>query len=319
MGTSWSTAAAQNEQDSMEDHRCYIKSPVTRTAYEWHLNDLDNAALKKAKRIHSYYEKLHKPRHWLIAFFLRSSKIVSDSVNAIQRGYLDHISAAKRRDIGKDIDEYFKIAGESNDPTFVLRAYSKSKEFTKKMNGDMAKNTYHELTLYCTPLNCNVLARTQDGIQAFITILFHHRLDEQRCVNNITVYRGFAIDSECVLKGYETGAIIITTTFLSTSNDLEVAALFRNSGEDSTKPNQIFLLCTYKIHNYRRTALNMAGISQYPEENEVLIYPYVPFRIISYVKKRIEETGKQQVDVELEEIGDDYCDAPNGVPCTCDI
>ncbi|CAF3353463.1 unnamed protein product [Rotaria socialis] len=306
MGASWSTAT-QNEQDSMEDHRCYIKSPVNRTAYEWHLNDLDNGALKKAKKIHSYYEKLHKPRHWLIAYILRSSLIVRDSVDAIKRGYLDHLSPAKHRDIGKVIDENFKNASESNDPTFVLRAYSQSSEFTKQINGDMAKNTYHELTLYCTPLNCNVLARTQDGIQAFITILFHPRLDEQLCINNMTVYRGFAIDSDSVLKGYETGAIIITATFLSTSKDLEVAAIFRDSGEDSTKPNQIFLLCTYKIHHYRRTALNMAGISQYPEENEVLIYPYVPFRILSYIKKTHEPTGKQQVDVELEEIGDD-CD-----------
>ena len=67
MGARWSPAAAQNEQDSMEDNRCYIKSRVKSTAYEWHLNDLDNTALKKAKKIHSYYKNLHKSRHWLVS------------------------------------------------------------------------------------------------------------------------------------------------------------------------------------------------------------------------------------------------------------
>jgi hypothetical protein len=37
------------------------------TAYEWHLNDLDNTALKRAEKMHSYYEKLHAPRHWLVS------------------------------------------------------------------------------------------------------------------------------------------------------------------------------------------------------------------------------------------------------------
>jgi hypothetical protein len=234
--------------------------------------------------------------------------IVRDSAYAIQRGYLDNICPAKRHDISKEIDSDFEAAGEHNDPTFVLRAYSQSKEFTKQINSDMAKNTYHELTLYCTPLNCNVLARTQDGIQAFITILFHPRLNEQLPTGNLTVYRGFAIDSENVLKGYEADATIITTTFLSTSKELTVAKFFMEADSDSTKLNQILLLCTYKLHNYRRTAVDMAGISQFAEEEEVLIYPYVPFRILCYVKKTNEQTGRQQIEVELEEIGNDQND-----------
>ncbi|UJR19415.1 hypothetical protein I4U23_022545 [Adineta vaga] len=81
----------------------------------------------------------------------------------------------------------------------------------------MAKNTYHELILYCTPLNCNVLACTQDGIQAFITILFHLEVNEYKCDRDITVHRDVVLDDECVLEGSKEGAIIITTIFLSTS------------------------------------------------------------------------------------------------------
>ena len=172
----------------------------------------------------------------------------------------------------------------------------------------MAKNTYHELTLYCTPLNCNVLAHTQDGIQAFTTIMFHPKLNEYLCNRDVTVYRGFVIDSESLLEGYEEGATIITTTFLSTSTNLNVAKLFRDSGFDPIKINQISLLCTYHLHNYRRTALDMEKISQFRHEKEILIYPYVPFRILSFTKKIIKQTGEQQIEIDLEEIGDDEND-----------
>lgn len=67
MGASWSTETVQNEEDSTREHRCYINSPVKKTAYEWHLNDPDNLALNKAKKLHAYYENLHKPRHWLVS------------------------------------------------------------------------------------------------------------------------------------------------------------------------------------------------------------------------------------------------------------
>jgi hypothetical protein len=234
--------------------------------------------------------------------------IVKDSVYAIQKGYLDDIGIDKRRNIWKEIGDDFGTAAETNEPKFVLQAYSRSKLFSKQINGDMAKNTYHELTLYCTPLNCNVLARTQDAIEAFITILFHPNLKKYLSNGDVTVYRGSVIDSESVLEGYQKDATIITTTFLSTSKDLDVAEMFRDSGSDPTKASQISLLCKYNLHNYQRTALDMKTISQFPVEEEVLIYPYVPFRILSFTKKIIEQTGRQQIEVDLEEIGDDTND-----------
>ena len=52
----------------------------------------------------------------------------------------------------------------------------------------------------------------------------------------------------------------------------------------------------------------MKIFSQYLDEEEALIYPYVPFRILSFTKKIIEQTGRQQIEVELKEIGDDEND-----------
>jgi hypothetical protein len=67
MGLNWSTVPAENEPDPMKDHRCYTNAPVKRTAYEWHLNDPNNSALKKTKKFRSYYENLHAPRHRLVS------------------------------------------------------------------------------------------------------------------------------------------------------------------------------------------------------------------------------------------------------------
>jgi hypothetical protein len=244
-----------------------------------------------------------------LELLLRSSAIVKDSVYAIQKGYLDDIDMTKDLNTWNGIIDDFKTAEKHNDPMLVLRAYSRSQLFSKLINGDMAKNTHHEFTLYCTPLNCNVLARTHDGIKAFITIMFHPELRAYLCDGDVTVYRGSVIDSESLLKGYEKNAIIISTTFLSTSENLTVAKKYDGSDSGVTETRQISLLCKYKIHNYnyRRTALKMKIFSQFPDEEEVLIYPYVPFRILSFTKKIIKQTEKLQIEVDLEEIGDNEC------------
>ncbi len=57
----------------------------------------------------------------------------------------------KSNDISKEIIKDFEIVGETNEPARVLRTYSRLQSLTERINGDMAKNNYHEheLTLYC--------------------------------------------------------------------------------------------------------------------------------------------------------------------------
>jgi hypothetical protein len=102
------------------------------------------------------------------------------------------------------------------------------------------------------------------------------------------------------VEGYDNESTIITTTFLSTSKSIQVAESF--SGVDPNKTSQISLLCRYKIHNCRRTALEMKTFSALRDEEEVLIYPYVPFRIMSFTKTTLEPTGHKRIEVDLEEI-----------------
>ncbi|CAF4001238.1 unnamed protein product [Adineta steineri] len=289
--------------DFITDNECYINCPKKRTAYEWHLNDRNDFALKKAKKFRLQYQKLYVTRHWLVTVLLRLNTTVNDLVYAIRKGYLDDINMLADPTVWEGIIEDLKTASAEDEPMYILRAYTRSQTFSKQINSDMAKDTYHELKLYCTPLNCNVLARTQDGIQAFVAILFHPKLDKYLSKGNFNVYRGSIIDNASVLEGYENGSIIITTTFLSTSKDLAVAEVFADP--DSKQTNQISLLCEYNIHNYRRTALEMKPISNKPYEEEVLIYPYVPFQIRSFNRKIMEQTGNERIEVVLEEIDDD--------------
>ena len=154
---------------------------------------------------------------------------MKDLADAILTGYLEDIDMSKDLRAQAGIVQAFKTASSDDEPKHILTAYSRSATFTKRINNDMAKNTYHQLTLYCTPLNCRILARTQDGIQAFIALLFHRSLDQYLCEGDVTLYRGFLLDNEIVLEGYENGSTIISTTFLSTSETQLVAEIFSGS------------------------------------------------------------------------------------------
>jgi hypothetical protein len=122
------------------------------------------------------------------------------------------------------------------------------------------------------------------------------------CKGDVTLHRGSVLENGSVLNGYEKGSIIITSTFLSSSKNLLLAEVFSNP--DSRKTGQISLLCKYEIHNYRHTELEMDKISQYPDEEEILIYPYVPFRILSFEIIIIDSTGNERIEVCFGEVAE---------------
>ncbi|UJR12387.1 hypothetical protein I4U23_016564 [Adineta vaga] len=279
------------------NNQCYINCPVLKTVYEWHLNDEYTSALKKAERFRLYYEELYRKRHWLIKILFRSNATIKDSVYAFKKGYLDYIDKSEDINTWKEILNKLKFASENEDSKSVVSAYTCSQKFGEIIKKDMARNTFHEFTLYCTSLNCTVLACTQDGIQAFLAIMFHPSLDKFVCEGHFTVYRGAVIDDLKLLEGYKNGSIIITTTFLSTSTNPNVSNMFKD--RNFNNPNEISVSCTYLLHNHRHTALNISSISAFSIEGEILLYPYVPFRIISF-EKHLE---RKQINVVLEEIG----------------
>jgi hypothetical protein len=127
------------------------------------------------------------------------------------------------------------------------------------------------------------LAQTQEYTEAFTRILFHPKLDKY-LVHNRAVYRGAVLKAEKFVDDYKQDAIIITTTFLSTSINCAVAEAF--SAVSPGDMNKISLFCTYNIKDtHHHTALDLRNISSHPEEEEILILRYVPFKIRSVERK----------------------------------
>ncbi|CAF1217914.1 unnamed protein product [Adineta ricciae] len=261
------------------ENQCYIGCNPVKIAYEWHLNDKHGSAMRKSERLHLHYTELYRKRHKLIEVFFQPRVTIKDLIHALKKGYLYYVYNREAPNSSNIILECFDFASEYDDIRYILFAYTCPTAFSKIINTNMAKNTYHELRLYCTPLNCIVLAHTQDGIQVFLSLMYHPSLDQFVCKCPLTVYRGAVIHNpKLLLEGYENGSTIITTTFLSTSLENDVADIY--SQRNLADSNEVSLFCTYHLHNERRrTALNLTEISKFSDENEILIYPYVPFQI----------------------------------------
>jgi len=230
---------------------------------EWHLNIDDNDnAIKIAETFHQDFKKLNL------------SPDMKDEIDTICQTFSEFKLPKKTWD---QIKSNFMQAREDKDPSLIIRADTMDQQFTSRINNDLAANTYHSLILYCTVLNCPILAQTQAYTEAITSIFFHPKLDKL-LVREKTVYRGAVLEDKKLIANYKKDATIITTTFLSTSTERWVAERWCNTPSD----NQISILGTYNIKNiHRRTALNLGKSSQFPDEEEVLILRYVPFTITS--------------------------------------
>jgi hypothetical protein len=231
---------------------------------EWHLNiDKNDNAIKIAEEFHKDFQKL------------KLSSSIAAQVDTIEETFLKFMPKTDKN--WKEIRNYFEEARKQNNPELIIKAYTSHKLFTEHLNKHSAANTYHGLKLYCTLLNCPILAQTQEYTEAFTKILFHPKL-EIFLVRKGTVYRGMSLTNKKLVDNYTEGATIITTTLLSTSTDPEVAEFFLASApEDAIK-----VFCTYNINNtYRHTALDLKNLSVYRNEKEILILRHAPFTIKS--------------------------------------
>ena len=190
-----------------------------------------------------------------------------------------------KNDEWNKIRDHFKQARLEDSPLPILKAYTMTQEFSSRLNKHSAANTYHALQLYCTLLNCPILAQTQEYTEAITSILFHPKLEEF-LVRMKTVYRGIVLKDKKLVANYKEGATIITTTFLSTSTNPEVADFFGMAALE----DMVSIFCIYNISNTcRRTALDLSKITNFEDEQEILILRYVPFTI-----KSIERTDDGQ-------------------------
>jgi hypothetical protein len=233
---------------------------------EWHLNiDKNDNAIKIAEKFHRDFKKL-KP-----------SSSITREIDTIQETFLKFLPT-DHNDWNK-IRNYFKQARKEDSPIPVIQAYTLDQDLTKRLNKHSAVNTYHALKLYCTLLNCPVLAQTQEYTEAITRIFFHPKL-EKFLVRKREVYRGTVLEDNKLIANYKEGATIITTTFLSTTTDRAVAESY--SAVPDGDMNKISVFCTYNINNtHRYTALDVRKMGIFNADGEIIILRYVPFTIRS--------------------------------------
>ena len=148
----------------------------------------------------------------------------------------------------------------------------------------MARNVIHDLKNGCSKFSCDCLYSTEDGTKSITNILLHHP-NFQKLSFRGEVYRGIVV-SQNALDHYKVGSCIITTTFLSTSKNPEVAQIFCGKGELSSTTHSFF--CIYEILNDDRTALNILNISEFEDEYEVLILPSSYFPIAKFERTKFD-------------------------------
>lgn len=239
-----------------------IKWPV------WYLNlETSDKALEIAKGFHKKFEKL------------KFSSSIAVYLFPVKEAFSALLGPSKELD---QVEALLEEACKKNDPKLIIKTYTLQQKFSHHLHKHSAANTFHSLKLYCTLLNCPILAYTQQYTEAFTSILFHPKLDEF-LVRNKTVYRGLTIKNDASISKYEQNDIIITTTLLSTSKNREVAECFASTSRE----NEISVFHTYNIHGTtRRTALDIETISKHPHEEEVLILRFIPFLVKSIIYKK---------------------------------
>ncbi|CAF3885246.1 unnamed protein product [Adineta steineri] len=91
-----------------------------------------------------------------------------------------------------------------------------------------------------------------------------------------TSYRGMIINNDN-FQQYKIGKQILIKTLLSTSKHIRIASQFCKINKKTN--DQLNVICVYEICT-SKSALDIEDISEFPDDQEVLILPYSRFEII---------------------------------------
>lgn len=218
-------------------------------------------------------------------------------VNEIDTGYIDNINFdLDKIDQKTLIKNYMKQAIENNDPLPIVRAYTEKTRFVTKLNEDLATNG-SDFRFQISFAMMNTIFSDSDppkgfGHYIFVAILsHHHKLKQYRHYTGIT-YRGMNV-KKSDLDQYEEGKLILTRTFLSSSINQQIANNFLIDNSMNLIGNHR-VICIYHIRN-PTTTLDLHTISTYPNENEILIMPFMVFKITN-IKRNLDDITYIELD-----------------------
>ncbi|CAF3979674.1 unnamed protein product [Adineta steineri] len=179
---------------------------------------------------------------------------------------IEHYLEKDLQDINNiiNIKQYFEQAIHEKDPVHLLKAYTANSDFYLKLNFHLAQLNYESLTD-----QKNLSYAYYIGL-----VSFHPKLETLSYIG--TSYRGMIINNDN-LQQYKIGKQILIKTLLSTSKHIRIASQFCKTNQKSN--DQLNVICIYEICNCK-SALNIEDISEFPDDQEVLILPYTRFEII---------------------------------------
>jgi hypothetical protein len=113
------------------------------------------------------------------------------------------------------------------------------------------------------------------GQYLFTAVVIHHPIFAPFYYDG-TTYRGMNL-SQADFDQYVPGARILTRSFLSTSKSIHPVSYYLQFDSPGIVP----VVCIYRtIQLSSATSLAIAGLSAIPAEDEVLIFPFVAFRVV---------------------------------------
>ncbi len=228
----------------------------------------------------------------------------------------------------KRIIESFCILATKN-PIYLIKAYTSVTNFYKILNKHLAVHAinYFEATLSST-INYKLVKCVID----FVSII--ESASELKKYSYIgQTYRGMTGIEEDLHK-YIVGSKILTTSFLSTTKDKQIAEIYaakytgfnfkkserswKSYFEGRSREVSVFYFYTLKTH---QSAFDIEHISEVQDEKEVLILPFTAFYVKAVRKLPInnnieaEQNNVRMVEIELEECDDEQETQAQGQGC----
>jgi hypothetical protein len=171
----------------------------------------------------------------------------------------EELHNAKRMD---QIRYFLKYACQKKDPSYLLRAYTAETDFYHCLNRLHAEVPFRKYT-------------ANDRQKWFIQFVATVGSKEQntRYGWKGVSYRGMFVIKDDLTR-YKVDQWMANKTFQSTSKNVNIARGFiKNPKED-----QLTVMCKYNIlRDY--DAFDISSISEYPHEEEVLLFPNTPFQV----------------------------------------
>ena len=198
-----------------------------------------------------------------------------------------------------EVKERLQWAIDENNPFPLAMVYTGTSKLCTRLNTDLAK-LGSDFRFVSTRLDYPDNEPPKNlGQYIYASLLINHTVF-RRYQHASKTFRGMVINSED-LEAYAMGKIIITRSFLSTSKNREIAEVFLGF-ENRVDGSRV--ICIYNVSN-PRSSLCVETFSDFPDEKEVLIVPFIAFEITSVKEVTTKKEGIEYkvMEIELMECG----------------